>query len=93
MNIAIVGANGNIGKHITSALLAKGGFNITAISRSNFSHIYPAELRTASIDYADPSTIVAALRGQDALIITMSVFAPKDTSEKLIRAAAAADVP
>jgi hypothetical protein len=37
--------------------------------------------------------IEAALRGQDALIITMSVYAPKDTSEILIRAAAAAGVP
>jgi hypothetical protein len=93
VNIAIVGANGNVGKHITSALLAKGRFNITAITRARSSHTFPADVNTAFVDYTDPSTIEAALRGQDALIITMSVYAPKDTSEILIRAAAAAGVP
>jgi NmrA-like family len=44
------------------------------------------------IDYADQASLVEALQGQDALIITMSVRAPPDQQTKLIEAAATADV-
>jgi hypothetical protein len=37
--------------------------------------------------------LVETLRGQDVLLITLSVLAPDDTQSKLIRAAAEADVP
>jgi hypothetical protein len=33
-NVAIVGASGTIGSHIVSALLKKGIFNVTAITRA-----------------------------------------------------------
>ena len=45
------------------------------------------------VDYNDHSSLVAALKGQDALIITMAVTAPPDTQKKLIAAAAEAGVP
>jgi hypothetical protein len=47
------------------------------------------------VDYSadDDSALVNALRGQQALIITMSVSAPRDTIPKLIRAAGKASVP
>jgi hypothetical protein len=41
----------------------------------------------------DHDALVAALRGQDALLITLSVLAPEGTQLKLIRAAAEAGVP
>jgi hypothetical protein len=44
------------------------------------------------IDYDDQSTLVAALQGQDALIITLAVTA-LDQHAKLVEAAAAAGVP
>jgi hypothetical protein len=90
--IAIVGASGNIGLHITSALLAKNRFNITAISRNDSKATFAEDIAVAHIDYNKSDTIVQALKGQDALIITMSVFA-RGAQEKLIRAAADAGVP
>jgi hypothetical protein len=45
------------------------------------------------VDYDDPVSLVSALQGQDCLIITLSVFAPRDTHGKLVRAAAEAKVP
>lgn len=47
----------------------------------------------AHIDYEDEATIVAALVGQQFLIITMAPTAPRDTHSKLVQAAAKAGVP
>ncbi|KAF2646630.1 putative oxidoreductase CipA [Massarina eburnea CBS 473.64] len=91
-NVAIVGATGNSGKYMVNALLAKGTFKITAISRAG-SAAPPSEVHVATVDYSDPSTLVSALKNQDALIMTMSVTAPGDTTSKLIEAAAKAGVP
>ncbi len=46
-----------------------------------------------NVDYNDPSSLSSALKGMDALIITMAVTAPPDTQSKLIHAAADAKVP
>ncbi|KAB2110756.1 hypothetical protein AG0111_0g884 [Alternaria gaisen] len=91
-NIAVVGASGNVGTHITSALLAKTHFNVTAITRTDSKATFPPGVRVARIDYNSPDTIVKALTGQDALVITMSVFAG-GAQEQLIRGAAQAGVP
>ena len=53
----------------------------------------PSGVKTAKVDYSDPDSLTAALHGIDALIITMSVFAPEEQQYKLIDAAAAAGVP
>jgi hypothetical protein len=45
------------------------------------------------VDYNDQASIVAALQGQQFLVITLSVFAPPDTHGKLVRAAAEAGIP
>ncbi len=45
------------------------------------------------VDYSNQSSIVEALRDQDALIITLAVTAPDDQESKLIHAAAEANVP
>ena len=50
-------------------------------------------MKIAKVDYNQQSTLVDALRGQDVLVITTSVRAPKETQLKLIEAAAAAGVP
>ena len=91
--IAIVGVTGTIGTYITQALLAKKLFSITAISRADSKAEFPQEVKVARVDYDDHNSIVEGLRGHDALIITTSVWAPRDTSAKLIRAAAAAGIP
>lgn len=45
------------------------------------------------VNYNVQSSLVEALQGQDALVITMSVFAPPDSQLKLFQAAAEANVP
>ncbi|PLB50848.1 NAD(P)-binding protein [Aspergillus steynii IBT 23096] len=91
--VAIVGAGGTIGSHITHALLQTGKHTITALSRANSTNKLPPGIRIAPVDYSDPSTLTAALTGQQILIITMSPTAPRDTHSKLVQAAARAGVP
>jgi predicted CoA-binding protein len=92
-NIAIVGASGNIGSHIVSALLAKQRFRITAISRNESQASFPDEIAVAKVNYDNHESLTEAFKNQDALIITLSVFVASDTQTKLIRAAADAGVP
>ncbi|KAI4093263.1 MAG: hypothetical protein LQ339_007741 [Xanthoria mediterranea] len=91
-NVAIVGAAGTSGKHIVEALLATGKHNITAITREGGTTPMPSGISVQKVDYSNPSTLVSALRNQDALIITMGVRAPPDQQTKLIQAAAEAGV-
>ena len=44
------------------------------------------------VDYSKPETLVEALRGQDALVITLSGHTPKGTEVQLINAAGEAGV-
>ncbi|KAI1471675.1 NAD(P)-binding protein [Daldinia caldariorum] len=94
-NIAIVGATGTVGTYMVAELLKLGKHEITAITRkssSAASHL-PQGVKVAEVDYDDESTLVAGLKGQDVLIITVGITAPPDTQSKLIRAAAIANVP
>ena len=92
-NVAIVGAAGQVGSYITASLLETSKFIITAITRSDSTSKIPDGVKSAKVDYNDHASLVAALRGQDCLIITMNTMAPRDTSAKLIQAAAEAEVP
>lgn len=53
----------------------------------------PEGVIVRKVDYTDPETLVEALRGQDALVITLGGFAPKETDMSLINAAGEAGVP
>ncbi|KAF2448521.1 CipA protein [Karstenula rhodostoma CBS 690.94] len=92
-NIAIVGATGQLGKHITAALLKNPSFTITALTRSTDTSSFPPNITAIPVDYSNPSTLTSALKGQDALVITLAVSAPPDTQPLLIKAAAEAGVP
>ncbi|KAH8646784.1 hypothetical protein BX600DRAFT_518809 [Xylariales sp. PMI_506] len=92
--VAVVGAGGNCGKFITEALLKTGKHSVTAITREGSQSKLPDGLASvATIDYDKPETLVEALRGQDALVITLAGQVPGDTDTKLITAAAEAGVP
>ncbi|KAK3687103.1 hypothetical protein LTR37_019170 [Vermiconidia calcicola] len=91
-NVAIVGAGGNSGSHMTKFLLETGKHNVTAITRADSKTKLPPGVNMKQVDYADPSTIVEALQGQDALVITLSTFAPPGQQETLFKAAADANV-
>jgi len=85
--IAIVGAGGQSGIWMTNALLQSGKHELTAISRTSDNSAIPKEVPVKVVDYNDHVSIVNALKGQEALIITLSVSAPQDTHNKLVRAA------
>ena len=86
-------ASGQVGKFITEELLKTGKHAVTAITRAEGNSPMPAGVRVEKVDYNDPATLVKALQGQEVLIITMGVTAPRDTQAKLIQAAADAGVP
>ncbi|KAI9714182.1 MAG: hypothetical protein M1828_001197 [Chrysothrix sp. TS-e1954] len=92
-NVAIVGAGGNVGRLMTEALLKTGKHNVTAIAREESQSIFPDGIEVRRVDLGARETVVAALRGQDALVITLSGFTPKETGDQLIHAAGEAGVP
>jgi len=92
-NVAIVGAGGHIGGYIANALIEQGKHTVTAITRSDSSSTLPNGLHDIKkVDYNSHSSLVDALKGQDVLIISMNVTAPKDSQTKLIDAAVEAGV-
>ncbi|KAE9372792.1 NAD(P)-binding protein [Stipitochalara longipes BDJ] len=93
--VAIVGAGGQIGRHIAEHLIKTGKHVVTAIARPSSTSKLPDGVQVVRVDYNsdDDALLVKALQGQQALIITMSVTAPRDTTGKLIQAAAKAGVP
>jgi hypothetical protein len=86
-------AGGAIGSYVVSALLENGGFIVTTITRPSSKNKVSSGVMNKIIDYDDRAALVAAMQGQDVLIITLAVAAPADAQIKLIDAAAAADVP
>ncbi|ETS77777.1 hypothetical protein PFICI_09839 [Pestalotiopsis fici W106-1] len=92
-NIAIVGATGSVGKFVVDELLKTGKHNVTAITRADSKAVMPEGVKVAKVNYDDQSSLVEAMKGQDVLIVTMSVMAPPDSQIKLNEAAAAAGVP
>ncbi|KAJ5787056.1 hypothetical protein N7457_002046 [Penicillium paradoxum] len=91
--VAIVGAGGNSGSFMTEALLKTGKHIVTALTRVNSQSKLPDGVIPKSIDYNKLETIVEALQGQDALIITLSGAVPHEIDLALINAAGQAGVP
>jgi hypothetical protein len=52
----------------------------------------PAGVKAVKVDYDDQESLVNALKGQQFLIISLAVTAPKDTQAKIIKAASKAGV-
>ncbi|KAK5675704.1 hypothetical protein LTS10_011804 [Elasticomyces elasticus] len=62
--IAVAGAVGNLGPTVVRELVA-AGFDVTILSRSG--NRLP-NTKSATVDYSSKDSLVAALRGQDALV-------------------------
>ena len=77
---------------MVEALLKTGKHTVTAITRVDSNSTLPEGVAVKKVDYGNQSSLVEALQGQDALIITMGVMAPPDQQSKLIQAAADASV-
>ena len=74
-------------------MLESGIFNVTAISREQSSASFPSKVTVKKGDYGSSDFLEEALRGQDVLIITLSVMTGPDVQSNLIRAATKVGVP
>jgi hypothetical protein len=91
-NLTFCKAGGNVGKFIAEELLKTGKHKVTAITREDSTTKLADGVLVKRVNYENQSSLVEALQGQDALIITMSVMASPDQQTKLIEAAATANV-
>jgi nucleoside-diphosphate-sugar epimerase len=73
MKVLVVGATGGSGQAAVTALLA-AGHEVTAFSR-HADRLQPGaqRLRRINGDVLDPSAIAAAVRGHDAVIVTLGI--------------------
>lgn len=74
-------------------LLKTAKHKVTAITREDSTSKFADGVLVKKVNYDNQSSLIEALQGQDALIITMSVMASPDQQTKLVEAAAAANVP
>ena len=79
--------------HFVEELLRSGNHTVTALTRSTANSDLPSGIQIAKVDYEDDESLISALRGQQFLIITLSVMAPPSTHGKIVAAAAKAGVP
>ena len=77
---------------MTEEMLKLGRYKVTALTRADSTNKVPEGCEIKMIDYTNQASIVDALRGHDALIITMNTMAPPEQQTKLIEAAAEANV-
>ena len=91
--VAIIGAAGRVGGAFANSLLATGKHTVTAVTREGSDSKLPEGVVVKKVNYDNEESLVNALKGQEVLIITLSVQAPKDTQSKLVSAAAKAGVP
>ena len=83
--IALAGAGGNIGAPILKQLI-EAGFKVTVLTRLESTSTFPSEAQVAKVDYDSESSLKDALRGQDALISTITT-ASVSQQHKLVDAA------
>lgn len=82
-----------MGAFVVEALLKTGKHRVTAISRADSKSTMPSGVEVKRVDYDQQESLVDALKGHDALIITMGAMAPPTEQRKLVEAAAAAKIP
>ena len=92
-NIVIVGAGGRSGQVMVKEIVKGGKHRVTAVTRPDSENTMPAGLhKIEKVNYSDHSELVRVFTGQDVLIITMGVMAPKESQTQLIDAAVEAGV-
>lgn len=77
---------------MAKALLGTGKHTVTALTRQDSQSKLPEGVQIKTINYTQPKTIVEALKGQDALVMTLGTRCSKDTPVTVVNAAAEAGV-
>jgi len=90
MNIALIGATGQVGSRILAEALARG-HQVTAIARNPAALAARPGLSPLALDVTDAQRLAAALAGHDALVI--SVKYSEVAAAPLLEAARRAGVP
>lgn len=91
-NVIILGASGNVGKPLVSALLGAGSFTVTALTRKGSSATFPSGVKVQSIDDTYPNDqLLAAFKGQDVVV---NLLPPSDVNQanSIVDAAAEAGI-
>ncbi|KAI0972220.1 NmrA-like family protein [Xylaria arbuscula] len=86
--VAVLGAAGNFGAPITSAL-TNAGFAVTVITRPNSTSTFPSGLPVIRVDYADVDALAVAFAGQDAVVSAVgpgAIGAAKGMVDAAVRA-------
>ncbi|PCG93416.1 Hypothetical protein PENO1_082510 [Penicillium occitanis (nom. inval.)] len=73
-NVALIGANGTIGKIILEALLASPDINVTVISRNTSDATFPPNVNVRKTDFSE-SSLFSAFKGQDAIVSAVGATA------------------
>ncbi|CAO2647573.1 Nn.00g084950.m01.CDS01 [Neocucurbitaria sp. VM-36] len=92
--VALIGGTGQLGSHFLKHLLANGKHTVTVLTRPESTATFPTDpnLKITKVDYSSEDSLVKALRGNDFLIITLSVRAPPTQHGEIVTAAAKAGV-
>jgi nucleoside-diphosphate-sugar epimerase len=75
-NVAVIGANGNLGKPILEALLAAGDFTVTVLKRQGSKSVPSQDTSVRVVEVDDEMSLASlteALSGQDAVVATFPV--------------------
>ncbi|KAL9002040.1 MAG: hypothetical protein Q9188_005011 [Gyalolechia gomerana] len=88
--VALAGATGNLGPAILRGLL-DAGFQVTVLTRQSSTHTFPPNVNVSPVDYDSLDSLTSALKGQDAVVSTLSSLA-LSKQLLLVEAAVKADV-
>ncbi|KAI7766989.1 hypothetical protein LZL87_013327 [Fusarium oxysporum] len=69
--VAVLGASGNLGPPVVKALL-DAGFKVTTITRQESKATFPADVVVKRVDLSSKESLVEAVKGQDAIVSTVS---------------------
>jgi len=65
--VALAGASGRLGPAILEQLLAHN-YDVTVLTRAESTATFPAAAKVQRVDYSSKESLVAALKGQDAVV-------------------------
>jgi hypothetical protein len=86
-------ANGHIGKIFVRALIKNDQHEITALTRAETKGPLFEGISHIQVDFSNQDSLVAALQGQEFLIITLAVTVGPEVHNNIVYAAASAGVP
>ncbi|KAI8818000.1 uncharacterized protein EV422DRAFT_508544 [Fimicolochytrium jonesii] len=92
-NVLIIGAGGNLGPSILTALLSEPKFVVTVLSRESSTSTFPSAAQVIKIpSYDDKAALIKAFTGQDAVINVVAGSVSRAAQNRIADAAAEAGV-